>query len=152
MGYPPYRSSARLMALVVGPHENDRQIDASHAEGRNTVVPWRITRHVPVSYCYDTHRMLSYGALLENSTGQNFFQYHPRHTVVCTCIDTHFAVQTAKIRATITVGAATTSYRCNHADSPVNDGPWQPRLHLPVYTHDMSLPVRVLEGFHEICI
>ena len=40
--------------------------------------------------------MLSYGAFPENTTGHNFFEFHPRHTLICTCFDTPFGVQTAK--------------------------------------------------------
>ena len=48
--------------------------------------------------------MLSYGALLENSTGRIFFQFHSRHTLVCTyishtaCCASRQKVQRTKMR------------------------------------------------------
>ena len=53
--------------------------------------------HLLASCYYNIHRMLSYSALLENSTGHNFFQFHPRHTLICTYFDTTLVVvHTAK--------------------------------------------------------
>ena len=69
----------------------------------------------------NSHRMLSYGALLENYTGQIFFNFIHGTPWFVRTFHTPLAVLAAKGRnerkCGTTAGAATTSYRCTGVGS-----------------------------------
>ena len=83
--------------------------------------------------------MLYYGALLEISTGQKCFLFHPRHTLFVRTFDMFWPPK----RAPTTAGAATTSYRCKpEVNRAVSDHGNHACIYL--FSRRKSLPVRVL--------